>query len=114
MKRRPNRHPRPAPLLDLMNAAATDISQLRALLNWRLLKGSHQFPGASGGTCILEAAILVAGLPYRQVRSSADAPADFSPILANYLLLLNDHLADEPRQRLIPYVTRLAGTADRK
>ena len=44
----------------------------RASFNWRLLGGSHQFPGPAGGTCILEAAVVVAGLPYRRVQSSAD------------------------------------------
>ena len=115
MKRRSPRGPRPAPLLDLMQApATTDISRLESLLNWRLLRGSHQFPGPAGGTCILEAAVVVAGLPYRRVESSADAPPDFSPTLSAYLLLLNDLLPHEPRQRLIPFVTRLAGTADCK
>ncbi len=37
------------------------------LLNWTLQKGSHQFPGPDGGTCINEAAVVAAGFPYRRV-----------------------------------------------
>ena len=28
------------------------------ILNWKLLRGSHEFPGKDGGTCINEAAIV--------------------------------------------------------
>jgi hypothetical protein len=31
------------------------------ILNWKLLDGSHDFPGPDGGTCINEAAIVAAG-----------------------------------------------------
>ena len=31
------------------------------ILNWRLLAGSHPFPGPDGGTCINEAAVVAAG-----------------------------------------------------
>lgn len=34
---------------------------LNDTLDWKLLKGSHQFPGPEGGTCINEAAIIAAG-----------------------------------------------------
>ena len=30
------------------------------ILNWRLLRGSHEFPGKDGGTCINEAAVIAA------------------------------------------------------
>jgi hypothetical protein len=70
------RRPRPAPLLDLMRAPATDIAALERLLAWRLFVGSHAFPGPSGGTCILEAAVVVAGHPYRQVRTIRDVPRE--------------------------------------
>jgi hypothetical protein len=99
-------------LLDLMGAPATDISRLDSLLSWRLLTGSHRWPGPDGGTCILEAAIVVAGLPYRKVATARDAPEDFSWPVSDYLLRLNDGLPDGPRQRLLPFVTRLAGSAD--
>ena len=102
------RRPRPAPLLDLMEASATtDISRLESLLNWRLLAGSHKFPGPSGGTCFLEAAIVVSGHPYRMVTRYTDVPDDFSLVMSEYLLHLNDALPDEPRQELIRFVPRL-------
>jgi hypothetical protein len=39
------------------------------ILNWKLKRGSHPFPGMDGGTCIDEAAILAAGFPYQPARS---------------------------------------------
>ncbi|HLL28718.1 MAG TPA: hypothetical protein VKT73_13840 [Xanthobacteraceae bacterium] len=84
------------------------------LLNWKLLPGSHEFPGPDGGTCINEAAIVAAGFPYRQVCSVNDCPPCFSRPLASYALGLNDGILDDAlRQRLLmPFVTRLAGSAD--
>ena len=48
------------------------------ILNWKLLRGSHDFPGKDGGTCINEAAIVATGFEYRRVRtvSAASRPAD--------------------------------------
>lgn len=85
------------------------------ILNWKLLAGSHEFPGSDGGTCINEAAIVAAGFPYRRIGSIADCPPCFSRPLAAYALSLNDGIGDsELRQRLLmPFVTRLAGSADR-
>jgi len=37
-----------------------DISTLRKMLAWKLLKGSHTWPGPDGGTRIVEAAIVAA------------------------------------------------------
>jgi hypothetical protein len=34
------------------------IDPLSELLHWRLLKGSHDWPGPDGGTCINEAAVV--------------------------------------------------------
>ena len=48
------------------------------LLNWRILRGSHEFPGPDGGTCVNEAAIVAAGYPYTPVRRIDDCPASFS------------------------------------
>jgi hypothetical protein len=88
------------------------MEQLRSLLSWKLLAGWHEFPGSDGGTCLVEAAIVVAGLPYRRVRSIGDIPTDnISWVVAWYLLQINDALPEEPRQRLIPFVTKLAGSA---
>lgn len=46
------------------------MSHFDHILNWKLLRGSHAFPGPDGGTCINEAAILAAGFRYRPVRSA--------------------------------------------
>ncbi|RVU12013.1 hypothetical protein EOE48_28095, partial [Methylobacterium oryzihabitans] len=81
------------------------------ILNWRLLPGSHAFPGPDGGTCINEAAVVAAGLPYRAIRSAADCPPCFSVPLAAYALGLNDAMPDAERPRLMAFVLRLAGSA---
>src|SRR3974390_2702384 len=60
------------------------------MLNWKLLRGSHEFPGPDGGTCINEAAIIAAGYPYRPVRRIDDCPDSFSRPLALYAMCLNE------------------------
>jgi hypothetical protein len=84
------------------------------VLNWKLLRGGHKFPGPAGGTCINEAAIVAAGFAYRLVQSVDDCPPCFSRPIAGYALGLNDHMLDaDMRQKLLlPFVIRLAGTAD--
>lgn len=82
------------------------------LLNWQLLAGSHEFPGPSGGTCINEAALVAAGFPYKSVQSAHDMPACFSRVISAFAIGLNDGFSNAERQRLIPFVTRLAGSAD--
>lgn len=92
------------------SAPAVDFN---AMLNWKLLRGSHEFPGPDGGTCINEAAILAAGYPYRSVQSIDDCPPSFSRPMALFAMCLNDSLDDELRQELLMrFVTRLAGSAD--
>ena len=78
------------------------------ILNWRLKQGSHTFPGQDGGTCINEAAIVAAGFPYQPVRTVEDMPDCFSRPICRLAMQLNDEADDEERQRLLPYVTRLA------
>ena len=78
------------------------------ILNWKLKRGSHTFPGPDGGTCINEAAIVAAGFPYRRVRSVYNMPACFSRPICRLALDLNDWASDEERQQLLPFVTRLA------
>lgn len=82
------------------------------ILNWNLKKGSHEFPGPDGGTCINEAAIVAAGFPYRRVTTSLNMPSCFSGVISEFALMLNDRMPDRQRQRLLPFVVRLAGTAD--
>ena len=78
------------------------------ILNWKLKRGSHTFPGPDGGTCINEAAIVAAGLSYRRIRSAYDMPACFSRPICTLAIYLNDWSSDEERQHLLPFVTRLA------
>ena len=82
------------------------------LLNWKLQTGSHKFPGPDGGTCINEAAIVVAGFKYKSISSASDCPPCFSLVFSSYLLTLNDKMPDDVRQKLIPFATKLAGSAD--
>jgi hypothetical protein len=84
------------------------------ILNWKLLRGSHLFPGPDGGTCVNEAAIVAAGHPYRAVRSIEDCPENFSRPAATYALFLNDLIENDAlRGRvLMPFVTKLEGSAD--
>lgn len=78
------------------------------ILKWTLKRGSHRFPGPDGGTCINEAAVVACGFPYRPVRSVVDMPPCFSRPICRLALHLNDEFSDEERQRLLPFVTRLA------
>jgi hypothetical protein len=82
------------------------------ILNWELKRGSHEFPGPAGGTCINEAAIVAAGFEYKKVSSWKDCPPCFSPVLSAFAILVNDWLGDAERNSLLmPLVTRLAGSA---
>ena len=78
------------------------------ILNWKLKEGSHPFPGKDGGTCINEAAIVAAGLEYRPVYSVEAMPDCFSRPICKLAMQLNDYANDSERQRLLPFVTRLA------
>ena len=78
------------------------------LLNWKLKVGSHPFPGKDGGTCINEAALVAAGFEYRSIAIVELMPKCFSRPICRFAMLLNDVASDEDRQRLLPYVTRLA------
>ena len=78
------------------------------ILNWKLKKGSHQFPGKSGGTCINEAAIVAAGFKYQPVHSVEHMPDCFSRPICSLAMNLNDSANDAERQQLLRFVTRLA------
>jgi hypothetical protein len=60
------------------------------ILNWRLLRGSHEFPGKDGGTCINEAAVVAAGFEYRRVCTVRDMPSCFSRPICEFAMFLND------------------------
>jgi hypothetical protein len=79
------------------------------ILNWKLKTGSHPFPGPDGGTCINEAALVAMGFKYRPIRHMEDMPNCFSRPICRLAMLLNDEAKDDnARQRLLPFVTRLA------
>src|SRR3954451_1024379 len=78
------------------------------ILNWKLLRGSHDFPGNDGGTCINEAAIVAGGFEYRRVHSVNDMPTCFSRPICQLAMSLNDEASGRDRQRLLPFVARLA------
>ena len=78
------------------------------ILNWKLKAGSHQFPGKDGGTCINEAALVAAGFEYRPIRDVREMPSCFSRPICRLAMRLNDNAADDERQLLLPFVTRLA------
>jgi hypothetical protein len=79
------------------------------ILNWKLKHGSHPFPGKDGGTCINEAAIVAAGFEYQPVHRVEEMPDCFSRPICKLAMHLNDSAnSDAERQRLLPFVTRLA------
>ena len=78
------------------------------ILNWKLKRGSHRFPGPDGGTCINEAAIVAAGFPYQMVLFVEQMPACFSRPICHLAMHMNDMATDEQRQQLLPFVARLA------
>ena len=84
------------------------MSDFDQILNWKLLAGSHAFPGPDGGTCINEAAIVACGYRYQSVTSVGYMPDCFSPSICGLAMRLNDNATDLQRQRLMPFVTRLA------
>lgn len=64
--------------------------------------GSHSEDGRG---CVMEWAARFAGLPV------TDHPACTSPVLTAFAISWNDALPDATRQRLIPFIPRLVGTA---
>ena len=84
------------------------MSDFSHILNWKLLRGSHKFPGPDGGTCINEAAVVACGFPYQRIGSVKKMPACFSRPICELAMHLNDNATDAQRQQLILFVTRLA------
>jgi hypothetical protein len=71
--------------------------------DYTLTYGTHASPDE--GRCAMEWVSHLAGEPH------SDAPRCVSPVLRALCISLNDGLADRPRQRLRPYLTRTIGTA---
>ena len=100
-------------LLNSLSSRAGAVADFRRMLEWKLLRGSHEFPGPDGGTCLNEAAVVAAGYPYRAIYCVRDLPASFSRPISMLALCLNDTLEDGLRQQLLlPFVARLGGSAD--
>src|SRR5712671_3631265 len=106
-------------LRNLLSQIPSDVEveprfDFERMLNWKILRGSHEFPGPDGGTCVNEAAIVAAGYPYQAVRRIDDCPPSFSRPLALYAMCLNEIVLSDPlrQELLMPFVTRLAGSAD--
>jgi hypothetical protein len=109
---RPGDHHRPTRTGRGPGGPAAGMGSLNRLLAWRLEEGSHAFPGPQGGTCINEAALVAGGFAYRAIESVEQMPDCFSRPICRFAMRLNDEAGDEERQRLLPFVARLA-CADR-
>ena len=75
-----------------------DLEHLTLLPGWHVRR--------EDGLCVLEAVSWFAGLAH------SDQPDCTDWVIAAYARTLNDALPDEQRDRLIPYIPKLAGTAD--
>jgi hypothetical protein len=69
-----------------------------------LNRGNHN--NREQGVCVAEAVAWFAGEPH------SDHPACMSPVLGVFVRSWNDTLDDTTRQRLIPFIPRLVGTAN--
>ena len=74
------------------------------LKNIHLAKGYHRTK-IPGEWCLMEAAAYIAG------ESWTDHPVCVSTVLTAYGITLNDSWDDDQRQKLIPFIPRLLGTA---
>jgi hypothetical protein len=70
---------------------------------YALSRGRHASPDR--GRCAMEWVAQLTG------DAHTDRPDAVSPVAAEYVRHLNDVLADAPRQRLRPYLSRMIGTA---
>ena len=76
--------------------------------------GSHESLTPERKVCVTEAAIVAAGFEYREVKDAYSTLECFSRPLVTYAIALNDITPDSWRQTLLtPFISRLAGTADR-
>jgi len=80
--------------------APLDPAYLPALT---LSTGSH--PTRAAGVCAMEAVAWLAGEPHTHAPTCVDSD------IVNFVIAINDWWSDANRQRLIPYLPRLLGTA---
>jgi hypothetical protein len=71
-----------------------------------LVKGASK--DREQGVCAMQAVAWLAG------EENTDAPQCACPVIAKYVIRLNDSFTDEERQLLKPYLTRIIGTRDGK
>ena len=71
------------------------------ILNWTLKKGSHQFPGPDGGTCINEAALVAMGFEYRPIAAAWQMPSCFSHPICRLAMRLNALARQHPGTRVL-------------
>src|SRR6478735_6958661 len=77
------------------------------LANFRLARGSHKHPNKDGNICVNEAAVIVAGFQYREIRDVSCLPDCFSRPVSEYAIYLNDLMMHRVRNELLaPFVTR--------
>jgi hypothetical protein len=87
-----------------MNHTAAIIPErLAALPTITLDRGAHN--DFESGHCALEVVSWLAGQGF------TDAPECASPVLRSFTISLNDGWADAQRQKLIPFLPRMVGTA---
>ena len=85
----------------------TDLRQAQAIADlWKYELRAGASLDTSAGACLLDA---VSWFEYGHL---GDAPACVCPTLRSLGIGINDVLADRPRQRLKPYIARMAHTVD--
>ncbi|MFZ9079266.1 MAG: hypothetical protein ACO23H_12090 [Alphaproteobacteria bacterium] len=72
----------------------------------KLSSGSHK--EGSGSLCAMEMVAFMERLPH------SDAPECTCPVLASYTRTINDGMSDEERQKLLPILPMLVGTANKE
>lgn len=74
------------------------------MVDYTLSKGQHASP--EEGWCAMELVAYLAG------ESHSDSPKCVDPALRRFVIGLNDHLPDDLRQQLRPYLARMIGAAE--
>lgn len=74
------------------------------LFKFELSVGAHRSPQT--GLCAMEAVAWLEGEPH------TDSPRCVDPVISMFVLEINDRANSQDRQRLIPYLPRLVGTAE--
>src|ERR1700690_1078155 len=81
-------------------------------LEWKLRPGVNLAPSVNGDTCLVEAAIIAAGLKYREVWVASECPRCFSRPVTQYAIDINTLMPERMRETLLPFVLMLGHSAD--